>query len=233
MPINDRKKWSDEDLDKLKVLYPTMTARELAPIFGCSVYSVRTAAYYNVPRKCPRHVITEEVLAKIRELNQSGHSDTEISQFMQICRKTATRLRKKLGLPSNAKSTRFLTRIAHATAKTCEEKGYSSLADMRSQLIQARCDASGWAKNLRPRHVQILNLLAAKGPMTRKEITEGIGLNWLGGSRSLKSSDPEGCYIGHLIKRRLLVNLGRISKGVGSGRSVSVYSVTLTAKEIP
>jgi hypothetical protein len=60
--------------------------------------------------------------------------------------------------------------------------------------------------------VQILDALAERGPMTKAQIAEAIGMPWRGrpSRRILKSRDQEGSYLAHLVKRGLVIQLGRV-----------------------
>jgi DNA-binding IclR family transcriptional regulator len=86
---------------------------------------------------------------------------------------------------------------------------------------------SGWPDDLRPRAVQILNLLASHGmPLTRKQIAEKIGMPWKGSRKSLHSNDKEGSYLANLQARGLVIKLGKIANtNCGRGSGVSLYTL--------
>jgi hypothetical protein len=138
-----------------------------------------------------------------------------------------------LGLPSNRGGERYRDRVRQKTREQLRKAGVESLANVRTKAFQDWAESCGWPRNLRPRHVEILNLLWEKGPQTRREIAAAIGMPWKGSRKSLVSNDPEGSYLAHLMRRGLVVCLGRLVKGKGKGGSVCVYSLLLTVERKP
>lgn len=71
-----------------------------------------------------------------------------------------------------------------------------------------------------------------RGPMTRLELAEAIGMAWKGSRKSLAGNGPGGSYLPTLMRRGLVVSLGRIvqtgPKGKRKGRNVHLYSLPLT-----
>ena len=90
----------------------------------------------------------------------------------------------------------------------------------------------GLPSDLRPRAVAILNALYDRGPMTRRELADVIGMPWKGSRKSLASNDPEGSYLAHLAARGLVraVKRGNRVTGRGRGHSTNVYMIPLTIK---
>ncbi len=137
--------------------------------------------------------------------------------------------RVRLRLPAHGPTTqRNRARVASKTREQLDRAGLGTLAEARREAFKARARAAGWPEDLRPRAVQILNLIWDRGPMTRREIAEAIGMPWHGSRGSLKSNDPEGSYLANLMKRGLVVCFERAGtvRGKGKGRSVNIYSLS-------
>jgi hypothetical protein len=67
--------------------------------------------------------------------------------------------------------------------------------------------------------------------MTRPQIAEAVGMPWKGSRASLRSNDPEGSYLAHLIARGLVVDLGRLVKEGGQGRNRHLYSLAIDVEK--
>jgi hypothetical protein len=167
---------------------------------------------------------------RIRELHAKGYSDAEIAQELGRDRHTIGIRRAVLGLPCNSHanaSERFRQQVAARTKQQLTKLGTKTLAELRVEKHRKYARYYGWPEDLRPRSVQVLNALREHGPMTRRQIADAIGMPWKGSRKSLVSNDPEGSILAHLIARGLVISLGRIKRGKGSGYSVQVYSLAL------
>lgn len=167
--------------------------------------------------------------AEFMRLHRLGWSDAEVAAALGVTREGVTeyRSRQKPPLPANGRNERYRRRVAENTKRQCQEAGVASLAEVRVLAFRDFAKRNGWPEDLRPRAVQILNLLYDNGPMTRRQIVAAAGMRWRGSRPSLCSNDPEGSYLANLIARGLVVSLGRIGTvhGKGKGRSVQVYAV--------
>ncbi len=207
--------------------YRRRLARHIASELGRTVSQVRARARA-MGMAIPQRIRAPGFVAFLRSCNAAGWSDAEIAEtWGGTDRHAVSHLRRELGLPSNAHSRRVRRKIAAATARQCEREGVATLGALRTEIFRRRARAAGWPEDLRPRAVQILNALWQRGPMTRQELAEAIGMPWKGSRKSLVSNDPEGSYLAHLAKRGLVVNLGRIVKRPGSGHNVCMYSLPL------
>jgi hypothetical protein len=138
--------------------------------------------------------------------------------------------RQALGLPSNATHPRRRARVAERTRRQVAEAGVASLAEVRVLAFRKFAVLSGWPGDLTPRQVLILEALDARGPLTRPEIAEAIGMPWKGSRKSLVGNVPGGSYLAHLIRRGLVTNLGRIVRQSGQGRSIHLYTLAIIAE---
>ena len=233
-----RAPWTESQLDFLRANCRTMTAAQIAKAIGRSRRSVHNGIHhFGLSRGLKR--TGPDFRPFIRERHALGWSDAEIvAEWNQthapaVNRRTVSVHRAAMGLAHNAYSQRRRDRVR---AKTCEQlaaAGVPTLGALRVKVFRDRARAAGWPEDLRPRHVQILNVLWDRGPMTRMEIAEAIGARTDYAPKHrirkiLVSNDPEGSYLAHLMRRGLVVSLGRRVKGKGRGKSVYVYSLPLT-----
>ena len=154
--------------------------------------------------------------------------------------------RRKLGLPAVG------SRGAVDSCQTCKERtregtrrqiaaaGVESLADVRALAYRRYARECGWPEDLAPREVQILNVLAERGPMTARELAEAIGTRTdikntvTGYGQYLKGNGRGGTYTAALARRGLIENLPRWQKSGrrGVGRLPGLYTLTADALAI-
>lgn len=187
-------------------------------------------------RKVVRPNFTRDFLESfIRLKHAEGWSDAEIARVTMCDRHRIGELRRGLRLPSNKDNERHRNRVRRKTERQLEREGVPTLAALRSKVFHERARAAGWPDDLRPRAVQILNVLWEKGPRTRRQLCDDIGMPWKGSRKSLVSNDPEGSYLAHLVARGLVVILPRAHRvtGKGRGRSQNLYSLPLFIQRGP
>lgn len=221
--------WSAADRATVRRLYRKVPAAEIARRLGRTFRAVHQCARA-MGLHTPQRFRAPDMESFVRERNADGWPDAEIARARGVERHAVAHLRKRLGLPSNQFSARRRAAVAARTAEQLRRAGLPSIGHLRVQAFRARARAAGWPDDLRPRAVQILNLLWERGPQTRRQIADAIGMRWKGSRNSLTSNDPEGTYLAHLVARGLVVDLGRVGtvRGQGKGRSVHVYSLPLT-----
>lgn len=172
----------------------------------------------------------------IARMARAGACNPCIARSVGAWRGRIRRLRRLWGLPEVASSGAVDScqwckqRTRETTRRQLAAAGVPTLGALRTKVFRDRARAAGWPEDLRPRAVQILNLLYERGPMTRREIADAIGMRWRGSRASLTSNDSEGSYLAHLIRRGLVVSLGRAVKGKGRGHSTQLYAVPLTVE---
>lgn len=224
-----REHWSDADIATLARLYPTSTAAEIARRLGRTTKAIHEAAKSRGLTKQSRSVTGDAFRAEVRRLNAEGYPDGEIAAVLGCERHTVSKHRRALGLPSMARGERYRRRVAERTRAQCEAAGVDSLGAIRALAFRDFAAGRGWPSDLPPRAVMILDALST-GPMTRRQIADAIGMPWKGSRLSLKSNGPGGSYLAGLMRRGLVVPLGRLVTGRGKGRSVNLYSLALTAE---
>lgn len=233
------RKYTPKQIELVRKHYRRRPTAQLAAEIGCTQQQLRNLAYrVGIATKQPgRPGLVSLILAK----HPLGWSDQEIAdaynrrhRHLQVTRKWVWEIRRdKLGLPSNAYSKHRRQRVANKTRQQLRQAGLKSLAELRVQKFQQFAERSGWPADLRPRAVQILNVLYERGPQTRRQLAEAIGVPWLGSRKTLHSNDPEGSYLAHLQKRGLVVRLGRIVRQGGQGQNVNLYSIPAHIKRRP
>lgn len=178
-------------------------------------------------RRLERVALTPEVLGRIEAVVRDGRCDRCAADAVGCERHTVSHLRRRRGWPPSPSQSCPCVRdgARERMREQCEAVGVGSLAELRSLVHARRAAARGWPADLRQRHVQILDALYERGPMTRRQIADAVGMPWKGSRKSLMSNDPEGSYLAHLQARGLVVRLGRVR---GPGRSYAwVYSTPL------
>ena len=221
--------WTDEEIGELRRLFGTMTAADIGKRINRSPSSIHyMAEKLGIATK--KRNTRPQVEEAIRRRHPQGWSDQEIADELGFHRKWVQEIRCQMGLPANTFSEHRLKKIARKTREQVARAGFKSLAEVRAKAFRDYAKACGWPDDLRPRAVQILNALWEHGPMTRREITEAVGMPWKGSRKSLVSNDPGGSYLAYLQRRGLVVVLPRARQvlGQGKGRSQHIYMLSPT-----
>lgn len=181
-------------------------------------------------RHGPRPVIDAAVLYAIAWLNGLGRCDQEIAPEVGLCRSEVSRLRRQMGIPVAAEAVTLARRRGARTQ--LERLGLASAAELRRECLARRVRDLGWPDSVRWREAQILDALAARGPMTRREVADAVGIRWPANQRAGLGNKhvPGQNYLAHLVRLGLVLKLpGRPAPGRGKGRSYCVYTLALDA----
>lgn len=219
--------WTESELATVRAEYGTTPARELAARLGRSPRAVYQAADRMGLAHQHRTDVTLTWEAELRRLHALGHCDTDIAARLGCERHTASKHRRRLGLVGHARGERTRAKVRATTAEQCRRAGVANLGALRSLVFARRSAEAGWPAGLRPREVDILDALAIRGPLTRREIAGAVGMRWLGSRKSLKCRGGRGSYLADLIAAGLVVSLGRVVSGRGKGGSSQLYSLAL------
>jgi hypothetical protein len=217
--------YSEKELAILREAYGKRPANQVAIELSrtaSAVYQAWGRLGLSQKRRDPKPLV-----AFVREKHALGWSDGDIANAWQeaISRSCVSDVRRKLGLPINRWSDHCRAKVAKKTREQCAAAGVKSLAEVRRLAYMQFAARHGWPVDLRPRAVQILDLLYQYGPKTRRQLADSAGMSWLGSRWSLKSNDPEGSYLAHLVKRGLVVRTLKAVKGRGKGGSCDLYSI--------
>jgi hypothetical protein len=220
-----RQPWTDAQTHAVREKYGKVPATEIAREINRPVNQVyQMADRLGVMER--RELVAEADRETIRRRNADGWVDSEIAAELGWTRECVCHHRRAMGLPSNALSERRRQAVREKTQQQLEHAGLPNLGAVRRKAYRDFARENGWPADLRPRAVQILNLLATVGvPLTRRQIADGIGMSWKGSRKSLRSNDPEGSYLAHLAARGLVAVLprGHTVFGQGKGRSCHLY----------
>lgn len=215
--------WQKRELAYLVRHYKHKPATKIAAHLKRSVLVVYTKASH-LGLSSSRVEVAGKLEGKVFELYELGMTDREIAVELKCNRRTIFRFRRAHKLTPNTFSRRQRDKIRERTAARLRKLGIKNFCDLRWGKYREEARRLGWPDDLKPTALKILNVLYEQGPMTRKQITESLGLRWRGSAKSLTSS---GSYLAELMHRGLVVSLGRCVKGRGSGRSVQLYAVPL------
>jgi hypothetical protein len=221
--------YTAEDLALLRELYQTHTAAQIAAqIHGSprSALAIYRMAYKLGLAKQPHH--SPEVYADVRRLHGEGLPDRVIATRLGLRHdqvKDIRGVRLKLPVNPDAEGKR------QGVQKQFTTLGIRTAGELRSLAYRRYAVENGWPQDLRPREVQILNVLAERGvPMTRLELSGAIGMRTdrIGCNNSpalLTGNGPGGTYTASLARRGFLRRLKRgfTVSDRGRGRSLDLY----------
>jgi hypothetical protein len=238
--LDGGRRYTDEEKQLLRELYPTHTAAQIAerlhgsPRAAKAVY--RLACSLGLA-KCPHH--QPETVDKVRAALADGLTDADAGRRLGMTRWQVTHIRRtRLKLPKNAEA--ILAAQRRGVESQARALGVTVGGGLRKLAYRVYAAQNGWPDDLRPREVQVLNALAARGvPMTRLELAQAIGMRTdrvgANGTLALLSGNgPGGTYTASLLRRGLLAVIKRASHvaGQGRGKSRSLYHLGPTALTI-
>lgn len=230
-----RRYWTEADSQTVRDLYPTNTAEEIASALGRTRKAIEQHAKLLGLRKIAD---LDPLIPAVKDLHARGLTDAAIARELadrlhsDDPRRAITGLRERIGLPVNAASILAVKRQAARTQ--LERLGLNSHAELRSRSFRRYAVENGWPADIRPRGVQVLNVLAEQGPKTRRELVAALGLKWKStnkGRNNLASRDPGGSVLAILQARGFVIRQRRYTTGKPHGKNQlpSVYTLTLKA----
>jgi hypothetical protein len=179
-----------------------------------------------------------ELEAFIRQKHKLGWSDNEIaaaySKLHPDCKPVDRHVigdrRKLWRLPENTFSEHRRRRVAEKTAEQMRKAGLPALSHLRLAVWREQARRQGWPEDLSPPYIKVLNALWDLGPQTRRELVERCGFRWRGVHNSLASNDRNGCILGHLMARGMVICLGRKVYTGRQGGNVCLYMISPNIK---
>jgi hypothetical protein len=231
--------YTDAEKQVVRDLYATHTAAQIAErVHGnarCALAIYRLAAKLGL-RKCA-HWSPEE-MARVGAAVAQGGTDAAVAVRLNLTREQVTHIRNRLKLPRNDADVLEARRGAVRTQYAA--LGVKNGGELRALAYRNFARANGWPEDLPPRAVQILNVLAGRGPTTRRQLAEAIGMPtdqvgrngypmYLKASAHSSTMRGHGSYTSLLLALNLITELRRAG-GPGSGkqgaRLPSLYSLT-------
>ena len=231
-----RRAWTNDEIEFVKENYLKIPAKEIANRLNRSLRAIyQRAKAEGLSQDLPR--LTPEIETQIRRLHAQGKTDRAIADELGVNGRTMCDWRNRLGLPiSDVGVQEAQLRGIQNQRKTL---GIESSGQLRSLAFRRFASDNGWPESLRPREVQILNVLADRGvPMTRLELAEVIGMRtdrMIGGKLQLLiGNGPGGTYTASLMRQGFLrvIKRGSHSPGQGRGKSRHLYFLGPKAIEI-
>jgi len=225
--------WKASDDAFLRKHFGKLTAAEISKAINRSVSSIyqHAAALGLIQKRDPvEQKRRRELVAKH---TKQGLSDSEVAAIVGIERRTVGDIRTKLGIPANGRSERYRKRVAENTRIQCQKAGVNSLAEIKSQRVAGLARKYGWPEHLSLRSIQIAEVLYRRGPMTRKQIAEAVGLPWKGRGTFKNRHVPRHSYMSELMLCGIVVKLDRAIKGKGKGKSHGLYMIALGVDPCP
>ena len=235
---------SAQQIEIIRRDYRKVPAREIATAIGRNVFSVYNAAFRLGLTECQR-IRAPGFEAFLRAKHRLGWSDMEIAEcWGGVDRHAVSAMRQRLGLPSVLHSEHQRDNVRRKTAEQLKAAGLPSIGHLRVEAFKRRAREAGWPEDIKPRQVQILNLLWERGPMTREQLGQALGLTkkprGISRGRQMKPWYPMHCntpvhgadtsYVADLMRRGMVISLGRIAKHPElkcRGSSTVVYSLPM------
>lgn len=236
--------YSDAERQFIRQQYGRMTAGQIAAMIGRTATSVsRAAKRLGVSRSVPRLEKRPGLVEKLRALHARGLGDTEIGGILNVDRHHVRDLRRRIGLPDNRWTEHMRAKVRRKTAEQLRKAGLTSIGQLRPLAHRKFARDHGWPEDLKFRQVQILELLWQNGPMTKNEIGQALGMRVKcnrhhGPHYPMMCNDPSNrattSYTGDLLRRGLIISLGRIVRNrppgakSAQGHNTVLYSLPLT-----
>ncbi len=202
-----------------------------------SIYRIQSKLGLSRPAP-PRHD-TAALDALIRQLSADGWTDAEIREEVgrrrgRSCDRHMIGVRRRaMGLPNNScngdsPSRRVLERVRQKTREQLDKAGISDLSHLRLHVWRERARSAGWPEDLRPGEVAVLNALWDRGPLTKKELADAVGVPWQG-LKTLHSNGQGGSHMATLMRRGLVVSF---RKSAEAGADTPVQRPTPNPQKI-
>ena len=240
-----RRRFTAEDIEIVRRDYGRLPASQIARGLGRQVWSVyNLAERLGLTRGGLNHKRSPAGEATLRQRHAEGWSDAEIAPEIGMTRRSAQAWRRALELASNAFSEHRRGKVREKTQEQLRKAGLPSIGHLRVEAFKRRAREAGWPEDLKPRQVEILNLLWDNGPMTREALGQAMGLKkkprttphcrpWFAMHCNTTGHKCDTSYTGDLLRRGMIVTLGRVVKGRGQGGNVCMYSLPLNIQRGP
>jgi len=172
-----------------------------------------------------RDVASEEQIAEcIAKLHPLGLCDADVLRRLEdelgsvVGRHRIGRIRKSMGLKSNAYSEVKAKQAAERTRRQLAAAGVTSMGQLRARHLNEWKDRLGWPRELSIRAVQAAELFYRFGPMTRQQLCVAMGLpeSMCRQRTAPKSRRKGGTVMAELMRAGLLMVL---RKQVPRGRN--------------
>ena len=222
---SDRRFWTAKERAYLRRWYGRRACADIAAKLDRSNKAVYLEAIaQGVAAKKARWAANDE--RALRRLNATGWTDTEVAAKLGRDRHCVSLHRKRLGLPSNAYGLRWRERNRAQRRRQLATYGVRNFGELRGKRFREFASQRGWP-GLSLRGAQIADLLYERGPHTRREICEALGMPTHDDNqkKQLCCRVPGGMYTAELIRAGVAVALTRKRNMSGKGRNVTEYHI--------
>jgi hypothetical protein len=246
LPTNGSRMYPPAHIAIIRAEYGHTPTAALAKRLGRTRTSIYQAAVrMGLNQRHPKLDKRPGLAAALRARHGEGWSDAEIGREVGADRHHIGNLRRRLGLPPNIWTPHMRDQVRRKTAEQLAKAGVPSMAYLRVRAIAEYARTRGWPEGLKRRQVQILELLWKNGPMTREDIGKTLKLRriartypsgtvgyWYPMHCNTPGHGADSSYMGDLLKRGLIINLGRVVRNkpegsTGQGRNTCLYSLPL------
>ena len=213
-----RRFWTASEDAKLRELFKTKPAREIAIELNRTIRSVyQHCDRLSLSIRRDKNLVQFRK-SEIKRLIEEGLSDELTAKQLGMTRKGVSRHRIRMGMPANDRNERYRQSVREKTKEQLAKAGLNSLAEGRAREFEKFSENAGWP-GVSVRGAQIANLLYSRGPMSRRQITEALGMPWKGSRKSLNNPMvPGGSYMAELQRAGIVVRLKRAVQVLGKGR---------------
>lgn len=228
-----RRPWTEQERARLRLVWPDVVAkkkqaRDLLPEFPgktvARLYQQAKRLGITGPHRIERPKNWKSI---IRAKLKLGWADSEIAAVFKVDRRTITDWRHELGLKASGHSDHYRKRVAETTKQQLKKAGLRSLAELRGKAFEGFAEQHGWPRELRPRAVQIIELLMIEQAMTRREICSRLDLRWANTRSNGLHSNVKGgggSYLGNLMRAGLVICSSRLQLDANPHKACKVYS---------
>lgn len=238
------REWTEQEEATLRRLYRKETAAAIGLLVHRSRFQVYNKARW-IGLAIPNRITAPDFQAYLLKRHAEGWSDSEIAAARRVDRHAVTGMRRRLGLRDNSRNERWRQKIISGTLRQCRAAGVASLGALRAKVLRERSAKAGWPADLPWRAGQILTLLWERGPMTRVQLVEAIRPDLAGRCTRKRMNHALGdndvahgrgsanSYLANLLRRGLIVDLGRLVRTGRKGGNLHLYSLPLSLQRGP
>jgi chromosome segregation and condensation protein ScpB len=213
--------WTMKDLrEAVRLRRAGWTYPRIGRLLGRTRRAVRDAVARHAPELVTPVPAPADFAPRLRSLHARGYSDGDLARALGLDRHTARRWRANLGLGPNLRHPRQLAKCRRGYRTVTHRYGKPSLRAVRDEVRRLRAAGAGWPEAVSPQEVEVLDLLADRGPLTGRQVDRLRGLRPDSSRRVLQPLVRRGLVARvDRMSPRPLPSLYRLADGVGRHRT--------------